>query len=92
MILILQTLVDNFHNGVLAARAVMDPKTKKSVTLSLSDWAFIEGALAALEAFEGVESPGRGWALKDELGKQLEGRALDLIKGQDSQPTAPAPR
>ncbi len=70
----------------------MDPKTKKSVTLSLSDWAFIEGALAALEAFEGVESPGRGWALKDELGKQLEGRALDLIKDQDSQPTAPAPR
>ncbi len=90
--LILQTLVDNFHNGTLATQAAMDPNTKKSVTLSLSDWAFIEGALAALEALEGVESPGRGWALKDELGKQLGGRALDLIKDQLTQPTATAPR
>jgi hypothetical protein len=58
----------------------MDRDTKKSVTLNLSDWAFIEGALVAVEAMEGPKSPGRGWALKDELTKQLGGRAVDLIK------------
>jgi hypothetical protein len=58
----------------------MDPETKKSVELTLKDWAFVEAALVAVETFEGSKSPGRGWALKEELARQLGGRALDLMK------------
>jgi hypothetical protein len=58
----------------------MDPETKRSVELSLRDWAFVEAALVALETFEGPTSPSKGWALKEELARQLGGRALDLMK------------
>jgi hypothetical protein len=58
----------------------MDPETKRSVELSLKDWAFVEAALVAVETLEGPTSPGKGWALKDELARQLGGRALDLMK------------
>ncbi len=70
----------------------MDPNTKKTATFTPSDWAFIEGALVAVEAIEGPKSPGRGWAIKDDLQRQLGGRALDLIRDQPAQPTAAAPR
>jgi len=53
----------------------MDPNTKRTASVSLSDWAFIEGALVAVEAIERRKSPGRGWAIKDDLQKQLGGRA-----------------
>jgi hypothetical protein len=58
----------------------MDPDTKKSVMLTLRDWAFVEGALVAVETFEGAKSPGKGWVVKEEIQKQLGGRALDLMK------------
>jgi len=35
----------------------MDPNTKKTATFTLSDWAFIEGALVAVEAIEGPRVP-----------------------------------
>jgi len=71
---------------------IMDPSTKRTASFSLSDWAFIEGALVAVEAIERRKSPERGWAIKDDLQKQLGGRALDLIKDDPSHPTAAAPR
>ncbi len=59
---------------------LMDPDTKKSVTLPLRDWAFVEACLVAVEATEGPRSPGKGWAVKEEIEKQLGGRAVDLMK------------
>ncbi len=73
-------MIDKTHYCNIGSTVLMDPDTKKSVTLPLRDWAFVEAALIAVETFEGSKSPGKGWVVKEEIAKQLGGRALDLLK------------
>ncbi len=48
-----------------------DDSEEKSVTLTLREWRFVAASLVAVETFEGPNSPGTGWTIKDDIENQL---------------------